>query len=222
MNNYDLKPRSETSQLTLMFITIVGWVVYALVTISYFHLTTYPSESVIWINTAIGATLGLLTSLMYWAEMPFLGKRISWLLPTITLSWTVGSFMGSAIFFAVYRSVGYEQGRGLVVAGIMGGAVVGAASGVPHWLVSRTHERSAHLWVIITALSWALAGLIAGITTWMVIWIGIQTDVLRVGPVFDFLILGLSVALFAGATTLWLAMSIGSRVFFRVFHRNPS
>ncbi len=117
-----------------------------------------------------------------------------WWVLASTLGWSVGGVVLRPVFGAIGPVFG------LLVGGLLVGAIGGAALGVSQWLVLRRQLARAGWWIVASTLGWAvgvvvfglLGGTVAGVLQWLVLrqqiaragwWIAASTVGWTIGPV---------------------------------------
>jgi hypothetical protein len=135
----------------------------------------------------LGAMLGICTGLAQWLTLRRRIDGVGMWVPATLAAWTVFWFLhnGGAFGFA-------HSPWGLVGQGFGHGAIVGAMIGGAQYLVLRTRVPGAERWLLISCVSWSVAGAIMHFLLDVVFAsTGIQ------GP-FDILIASVLAALFSG------------------------
>jgi hypothetical protein len=138
-------------------------------------------------GTLLGAMLGISSGLAQWLVLRRMLDGVG--------AWVLATFSASTLFWTLHNS-GYlpfaHSPWGFVMQGLAHGAIVGATFGATQWLVLRRHLPQARRWVLISLVSYSLAGAI----THFLLRILLAAADLH-GP-FDILSVSVLAALFSG------------------------
>jgi hypothetical protein len=134
-----------------------------------------------------GAMLGLCTGLAQWLVLRRQLDGVGAWVPATLLAWTLFWLLHNAEVFGFAHSP-----WGLVAQGFGHGAIIGAMIGVTQYLVLRARVPGAWRWVLISVVSWSVAG---GIMHFLLDVLFASTGIQ--GP-FDVLIASTLAALFSG------------------------
>jgi len=134
-----------------------------------------------------GAMLGVSTGLAQWLVLRRRIEGVGAWLPATLAAWTLFWLLHNAEAFGFAHSP-----WGLVGQGFGHGAIVGAMIGAAQYLVLRAHLKDAKRWLLISSVSWSVAGAIMHFLLDVVLALPGNY-----GP-FDVLIVSILAALFSG------------------------
>ena len=135
----------------------------------------------------LGAMLGSCTGLAQWLVLRRRLDRVG--------TWLPATFGALVLFWTLHNSgllPFWVSPWGLVVQGFVHGAIVGAMLGVAQWLVLRSRVERAGRWMLISTVSWSVAGAI------MHLLLDVLFASANVHGPFDILIASTLAALFSG------------------------
>ena len=96
--------------------------------------------------TADGAVIGVSIGISQWFVLRQRITGVRWWIPASIVGFAIGKFAADAVVQA-------ESG---IVGVVLSGAVIGISSGFAQWLVLVRHVSRAELWVLASALGWAV------------------------------------------------------------------